>query len=983
LGYTISESVVQVQFLKNRKAIPLGISIKEAKLVYQNPLGLDIVILEMDSLPTRKQAARIARYWKEHQAGRQLMIFTNGEESYTTVIPGPVENNDKLRMLSLSEKLYRTDEEALESLRFTDDEKELRDRYDKNFLPYEKIRDEFFEKYRDLFASVVKTVRPIIEDNSNDYAQRFLGRLMFLYFLQKKGWLKGNKKFIDTIEDYQSLNSVFYKSLNTEGGDLPFLDGTLFEREPYLTDEAEKNLENEMNSIFRDARDLFNQYNFTVDELTPKEVEVSLDPSLIGTIFENMLPENERGGKGVFYTPPEETSFICRRALAAYLKIPEPIEKDGKTDGEKLRDGLESIIQKLKDKKSEKSVRDLRDQILSITVLDPAVGSGGFLLGMMQEMINLLREADETVGWNSDIDEYKKRILENLFGFDIEDEAIEIARLRLWLSMIVDKKEAEPLLNLDMNIVKISDSLIKPGGIQRKLDTESEIWERMYGIRKKFFSAKTLEERRRLRKELQDIRGELKNKWHVENGIIESWVPKKVDIVVMNPPYIRQEYIPPEKKKYYSITYHLSKKSDIYCYFILRSAELINYRGIVSVISSDKWLEADYGSSLQKWISSRLISVFGQRERTFKAEVNSVIYVFGSHTDSQLTTDFVSFDQYSSLNVRKYKRFLRKDLKAGKWFYLRAPKMFMEKIFPKLDHKLGDFAEINFGLKTGANEFFYMKDLSSMYEADYLSNPKKFEDWGVTAKNEKELKNKGLIYVENNAKERFVIDSKDTSPIIKSPKQFTKYILSYTNTICLYTTDPGEFTKKYIQYGESKRINSRPTLANRKLWYSLPNLQPAKIFLVGIPMDRLFAGITDKPSLCDATLYATYVGSTNWVPFLNSTIFYMIMELYSRRMGGGTAEIKVIDYIKMPVPDLSKLSFEKDEPMLRREVKHYYEEVKTTDRRDLDMRVFNMLNIKDVDIEEFYSEYVELVDDRIIKSGRTLKSREGEIEQDN
>jgi hypothetical protein len=333
--------------------------------------------------------------------------------------------------------------------------------------------------------------------------------------------------------------------------------------------------------------------------------------------------------------------------------------------------------------------------------------------------------------------------------------------------------------------------------------------------------------------------------------------------------------------------------------------------------------------------------------------------------------------------VRQNITIARNELIPGKWLYLRPLKMFMEKIYPKLTHKLVDFAEIQRGFTTGANEFFYMKDLSSMYEADYIANPKKFEDWGVTAKNEKELKDDGLIYLENNTKERFVIDRKDTIPIIKSPKQFTKYILSDTNRICLYTTDPGELTKKYIQYGESKGINCSPTLSNRKLWYSLPNLQSGNIFLFNLLMDRLFVGITDKPFVYDGSLYGVYAKSMNWVPFLNSTIFYMIMELYSRRLGGGAAEIMIMDYIQMPVPDLSKLNFEKDEPILKREVKRYYEEIKTADRRDLDMRIFNMLNIKDVDMEEFYSEYFELVKDRRMHTDRPLKPEELLDDEDN
>ncbi len=919
LGYPLSEDKIPTQFLHDRKAIPSGVNLKEARLVYHDPLGIDLIVLEFDRMPSRIGASRIARYWKEHQGGRQLLIFTDGNASYAIVISGAVEKPDtKLRILSLSDKLYRTDTEALETLRYTGDSKSLREHYDRSFLPYEKVRKDFFERYRSLYKDTVKSVEPVLGDNSNSYAQRFLGRLMFLYFLQRKGWLKQDKSFVDSIKDYSELNWVFYVGLSTDGNTgLPYLDGTLFEREDYLTPEKEEMIKDGMNMIFKRARELFNQYNFTVDELSPREVEVSLDPAMIGTIFENMLPENERGSKGTFYTPPEEISFICRRALASYLHIQEPVKKiEGK---DVLRDGISTLIEKLHNEKSEKEVRELRDKILSITVLDPAVGSEGFLLGMMQEMVDLLRQADETVGWYQDVDIYKSTILQNLFGFDIEDEAIEIARLRIWLSMIVDKKEPEALQSLDLNIVKISDSLVRLDGVQRKLGDELEsTWDEMRTIREKFAKAKKQDERVKLRKELQRIQGDIEKRTGVKGGIIESWVPKPVDIIVMNPPYVRQESIPNDKKMYYSSNYNvngkpINKKSDLYCYFILRALNLINPDGIISVISSDKWLETGYGEDLQKALSSRLIGVYGQRERTFGADVNSIIFVYGSKTDSSKTTEFVYLESYFSLSVRNHVQFVRKDLKPGKWFYLRAPKLFMEKIFPKLTHKLGDFAEIKFGIKTGANDFFYMKDVSPSYEADYLANPKKFEDWGVSAKNERELKEHGLIYIENEVGERFILDAKDVMSLVRSPREVDSYILRKPKSYVFYTDqkkEPGVYSRKYIEYNMKKNyviqkgtrkgevVNGVHLLdsvsKNRPKWYNLRRLAPANLISNEVTHERHFTVYSPNPILASdmfILIYPIKVEAQIIHLFMNSTLFYILKELLGKRMGGGALKI--------------------------------------------------------------------------------------------
>ena len=1017
LGYHLSESNIPSQFLRDRRAIPPGISLKEAKLLYQDPLGIDIIILEFDKLPSRIGASKIARYWKAHQGGRQLIIFTDNNESYAIVIPDAIETSDtKLRILSLSEKLYRTDREALESLRFVKDNKKFRELYDQQFLPYERVRKEFFEAYRDLYKETVEVINPVMEAYSNSYAQRFLGRLMFLYFLQRKGWLKGKKSFVDSIKDYSDLNWVFYVGLSSEGNPgLPYLDGTLFEREEYLSAEREKEISDKMDEIFKKARELFNQYNFTVDELTSKEVEVSLDPAMIGTIFENMLPENERGSKGTFYTPPEEISFICRRALASYLKIPEFVEKIG--EKESLKDGISTLIKKLNDEKSEKEVRELRDKILSITVLDPAVGSGGFLLGMMQEMIDLLRQADESVNWHPDIEQYKSRILQNLFGFDIEDEAIEIARLRIWLSMIVDKKEAEPLQSLDLNIVKISDSLIKSGGVQSKLGDELEsTWDDMRNIREKFATAKKSEARIKLRNELQKIQSDIKKKTGVTGGIIESWVPKRVDIVVMNPPYVRQESIPAESKKYYTSNYKIDKKSDLYCYFVMRALQLINQDGIVSVISSDKWLETGYGESLQKMLSSRLIGIYGQRERVFEADINSIIFVYSNQTDSSKTMDFIYLEDYLSLAVRNHVQFKRQDLNPGKWFYLRAPKMFMEKIYPKLTRKLGDFVDIKRGFTTGANDFFYMKDVSAQYESDYLSNSKKFEECGVKAKNEKELRDQGLIYIENEGGVRFVVDKKDVTFVMRSPKGVNKRLIDKLETLVLYTKTPGQITKTYIEWGEKAPVkitkgrkkgeethgyHNLETSKARDPWYSISReIKPTYVLLVRFVLNRHFDVLSKQKILTDQTQNLLYPkksidpGSHStefensvliW-SYSNSVIFFITKELYGMRMGGAVLQLYTEVFCKMPVPDLSKLVIPHNyEPLDIVDVKTIHREVQTPNRRNFDIMILKSLGLEDAEslIDELYAELIEMVDDRLMKGKRQINIGEGNDEQDN
>ena len=375
--------------------------------------------------------------------------------------------------------------------------------------------------------------------------------------------------------------------------------------------------------------------------------------------------------------------------------------------------------------------------------------------------------------------------------------------------------------------------------------------------------------------------------------------------------------------------------------------------------------------------------------------MNSIIFVYRSETDSSKTTNFVYLESYSSLSVRNHAHFQRKDLKLGKWFYLRAPKMFMEKIYPKLTHKLGDFAEIKRGFTTGANDFFYMKDVSASYEADYLANPKKFEVWGVSAKSEKELRGHGLIYIENEGGNRFVINQSDTKPLVRTTKELKTYTIREMNKLCLYTKIPGEETQKYIKWGQEQSVkirgkkdpvigyNNVPSVSGRKNWYSLNDLEPANMILPMYVMDRFFVPKSNEPVICDHTLYTVKLKVKGIESYLNSTLFYTTMELYLRRLGGGVGEIMVDDYKQMPVPDFQKIELTTINGVFERSVKRYFEEIKMEDRRELDKFIITSLGIKDSQLDELYDEFVNLVNDRLIKADRGLKSQENMNEQDN
>ena len=163
LGYPIKETEIPINFLRERKAIPPGTDLKTSFLLYSDPLTFDLILLEFDKLPSRAAATRISRYWKSHQQGRQLIIFEDRHNSYAIIIPGIAEGEySKAKILSLADTIYYTDNEALNSLRFISDKKKLGETYDNSFLPYERVREEFFDEYRYIYQEIYDLTKGLL-----------------------------------------------------------------------------------------------------------------------------------------------------------------------------------------------------------------------------------------------------------------------------------------------------------------------------------------------------------------------------------------------------------------------------------------------------------------------------------------------------------------------------------------------------------------------------------------------------------------------------------------------------------------------------------------------------------------------------------------------------------------------------------------------------------------------------------------------------
>ena len=311
------------------------------------------------------------------------------------------------------------------------------------------------------------------EKKVRDYIKKMMGRIVFLYFLQSKGWLGGNLHYMhdlfygadDAVKENfldKVLEPMFFGLLNTKPEDrstaplvngvgvkyipyaeaIPYLNGGLFQQEQI--DEVDSRFPAEM---FKSLFDFFDSYNFTIDENAPDDAEAGFDPDMLVAIFENILEDNK--DKGAFYTPKEIVRYMCQESLIAYLQTD--------IEDEETKKGIANFVKNNDVEKLGGASSNLAmsiDQVLKdVKICDPAIGSGAFPMGLLRELYSCRKAIEE---WDDDnAADIKRHIIQNnIYGVDIEKGAVDIARLRFWLALIIDEKEPMPLPNLDFKIMQ-------------------------------------------------------------------------------------------------------------------------------------------------------------------------------------------------------------------------------------------------------------------------------------------------------------------------------------------------------------------------------------------------------------------------------------------------------------------------------------------------------------------------------------------------
>ena len=1027
-------------------------------------------------------------------------------------------------------------------------------RHDEAFS-VEAVTEQFFDHYKAVFQSLQEDLTSQTNDQrwAHDYALQFLNRCMFLYFIQRKGWLGEETEFLRLFwESYQEtegpddsfvdrwLNVLFFEAFNNQfhGGHRQFPDHIreALALAPYLNGGLFKanDLDEAHEFQISDARferifDFFEGYNFTIAEDSPLDQEVAVDPEMIGRVYESLVnvsaETNERGDAGIFYTSRTELDLMCRLALV-----------DNLTNhvGENHKNLLYEAIFAFDPDDKARADKNLADAELwesldaglkALTIVDPACGSGSFLVGMLHVLDDLRSRANQRLGREESSFDLKKSIIgHNLYGVDVMKWACHVAELRLWLALIIDADfphaelhlRNEPLLPHFSFNIRPGDSLVQEIGGMNLAQIRANFSgvppalkarvTRLSTEKLKFFnnddtcryrSEKELEHAElQLFRELvdthtKDIKQQIddlqqlidgpKERQMLLDGTIEERVARQLelqamewqeqidaltqnhdrlteardalvdakdvpfvwdiafveiftgeisgekrgfDIVIGNPPYVRQENISDptlsrekrttaNKKAYKAklarsvyqafprffgyrrekdkpdnpsaaVSHKLDAKSDLYIYFYFHGLSLLNPKGTFCFITSNSWLDVNYGKDLQEFTLKHCHIkqiIDNQVRRSFaSADVNTVICLFSAPDEKgesglDQTARFVTFTApfegvldaviFEEVEEATQRRTTPEHrifpitqsalLESGcdtqakytgdKWGgkYLRAPDIYwtvLEKGKDKLV-RLGDVAEVRFGIKTGVNDFFYF-------------DPEKIREWEI--------------------EEEFL------KSVIKSPRECKSILidpseLKFKLFMCgKDKTDlPGTAALEYIKWGEAQKFHKRPSCKSRARWWDLGVRQIPSLafnYLISSTARTLYALDGCYTSDNFQEIHTDSDLKLRLCVALNSSLFQLMVNMAGRsNFGGGLLKLQTYEVSELLCLDPKTVTFE-DEAIF---TSSSWDMLAPSDtRRALDTIIFDILNLTQGERDGVYEAVVGLVEARLRKA-KSLK----------
>ena len=646
--------------------------------------------------------------------------------------------------------------------------------------PANGMRQDFIDTHFDHSSMTADKIHDREEKPIRDYVKKLLGRIVFLHFLQKKGWLgvpagkewgEGDRDFMLKLFENASpeqkenfldevLEGLFANGLDTNRSDngdvydtgvqgfcncrIPYLNGGLFER-----DALDEKTSRFPAKYFESLLTMLSQYNFTIDENDPNDAEVGVDPEMLGRIFENLLEDNK--DKGAFYTPKEIVQYMCRESLIAYLQTDQKED-----DKERIRQFVTihdvDLLGELKE--------EIEQKLIDVKICDPAIGSGAFPMGLLRELF-FCRSAIEPNIVEKAADIKRHIIQNNIYGVDIERGAVEIARLRFWLALIVDEKSPEVLPNLDFKIMQGNSLLEQYKGVdlsamtKRTVDVGNQLtfFNDMLDVYCKELRDKLAEyyacpehsKKVELRNEIAELVKQQLIEQHIyidfedlelsansQFFLWHTWFhdvfsrPSKegFDIVIGNPPYVeakKLKYIASTLKEKFAV---YSGTADLSIYFNELGLNLLAEKGIISYITTNKFFNTGYGEKVRRQLSSQHINIILNLEQVEVFEnvlVSSVIFNISKRI--KMPKNIFTYEKFYKLNFQEFKRqfiehqnmlgtYLQEYLNEKEWSFANMKQLILKEKIENGHLLLKDIdgVKIYRGVTTGYNPAFIISN---------------------------------------------------------------------------------------------------------------------------------------------------------------------------------------------------------------------------------------------------------------------------------
>lgn len=830
------------------------------------------------------------------------------------------------------------------------------------------VPDDLFKK--DKLSEILKDFTPESFFNGN-YYNAILQNLFFATLnkaVTEREFAKlVDKRDIKTRYRYSEMFTISEEEVLNLFRPIPFLNGGLFEclDKEESTDGVKYHLDGFSRSdkkspngnlkhrafipnvvFFGDDKNeglipLLERYNFTVEENVPNEVQVALDPELLGNVFENLLgafnPETQESARkqsGSFYTPKEIVAYMVDESLIAYLNNASPDLEE-----ELIRQIFEqeNLPESLADDHDlcEKIANTLR----AVKILDPACGSGAFPMGILNRMVEVLEKLDaKNKASHHDL---KLHLIEEcIYGVDIQTIAAQISKLRFFISLIVEQDAMDlskpeenygvlTLPNLETKFVA-ANTLIgmkkkKEGDFVNSLFTDPLIDEtkhQLMEVRKEHFYAKSAYKKKELRDKDAQLRAQLSkllqdnNEFAPEDAIqFSQWNPydqnasspffdpewmfgleEGFDVVVGNPPYVQlQKESGRLAKLYQNCEYKtFAKTGDIYSLFYERGWQLLKNNGFLCYITSNKWMRAGYGESTREFFAKNtnpiLLIDFAGQKIFESATVDTNILLFSKDKNRQETKACVIKEKVlDNLSVYFRQNANLTEFKDSESWVVLSPieKQIKEKI-EKIGTPLKDWdIRINYGIKTGFNDAFI---IDGAKRKELIAKDPKSEDIIRPLLRGRDIKRYSYEFAD-----LYLITTFPSLKIdIELYPAVKQHLMSFGYDRLKQTGDKGARKKTNNQWFETQdsigywEDFSRPKVIYPNMTKFLPFVYDGKGFLTN---QKCFIITGPKVEFLTA--------------FLNSSLFKYCFKDDFPELQGGTRELSKIFFDKIPVIEIS------------------------------------------------------------------------------